>query len=48
VAAKKDLVDEYIAYMNDAGIVPEAIDCDSIAVTNSFVFNNAGAARTRR
>jgi len=47
VAAKQDLVDEYIAYMNDAGIVPEAIDCDSIAVTNSFVFNNAGAGKDK-
>jgi type IV pilus assembly protein PilM len=47
VAAKKDLVGEYITYMNDAGIAPEAVDCDSIAVTNSFVFNNAGAGKDR-
>ncbi len=47
VAAKKDLVGEYITYMNDAGIAPEAVDCDSIAVTNSFIFNNAGAGKDR-
>jgi len=47
VAAKKELVDEYLGYMNDAGITPDAVDCDSIAVTNSFIFNNAGAGKDK-
>ncbi|MFA5147521.1 MAG: pilus assembly protein PilM [Candidatus Omnitrophota bacterium] len=47
VAAKKELVDEYLGYMNDAGIAPDAVDCDSIAVTNSFIFNNTGVGKDK-
>jgi type IV pilus assembly protein PilM len=47
VAAKKELVDEYLGYMNDAGVVADAVDCDSIAVTNSFMFNNEGAGKNK-
>lgn len=47
VAAKKELVDEYLGYMNEAGVAPEAVDCDSIAVTNSFLFSNAGAGKDK-
>ncbi len=47
VAAKKELVDEYLGYMNEAGVTPEAVDCDSIAVTNSFLFSNAGVGKDK-
>lgn len=47
VAAKKELVDEYLGYMGDTGITTDAVDCDSIAVTNSFIFNNAGAGKDK-
>jgi type IV pilus assembly protein PilM len=47
VAAKKELVDEYLGYMNEAGVMPEAVDCDSIAVANSFLFSNAGAGKDK-
>lgn len=47
VASKKDLVDEYLGYINEAGLEAEAIDCDAIAVTNAFVFNNPGTGKDK-
>lgn len=47
VAAKKELVDEYLGYLSEAGVGIEAIDCDSIAVTNSFIFGNPGVGREK-
>ena len=47
VASKKDLVDEYLGYINAAGLEAEAIDCDAIAVTNAFIFNNPGLGKDK-
>lgn len=47
VASKKDLVDEYLGYVKEAGLEAEAIDCDSIAVTNAFIFNNPGLGKDK-
>jgi len=47
VASKKDLVDEYLGYVKEAGLEAEAIDCDAIAVTNAFIFNNPGAGKDK-
>ena len=47
VASKKDLVDEYLGYIREAGLEAEAIDCDAIAVTNAFVFNNPGTGKDK-
>lgn len=41
VAAKKELIEERISYLETAGLQAEVIDCDSIAVTNAFMLNNA-------
>ncbi len=40
VAAKKELIGERLNYLKEAGLEAEAIDCDSIALTNAFIFNN--------
>ncbi len=45
VAAKKELVDEHLALLKEAGLEAEAIDCDSVAVTNAFIFNNPGLTK---
>lgn len=47
VAGKKELIEEHLAYLNEVGLEAEAIDCDSIAVTNAFIFNNAGLGRDK-
>jgi type IV pilus assembly protein PilM len=47
VAAKKELVDEYLSYVSEAGFEAEAIDSDSIAVTNAFIFNNPGLSKEK-
>jgi len=47
VASKKDLVDEYLGYINEAGLEAGAIDCDAIAVTNAFIFNNPGLGKDK-
>jgi type IV pilus assembly protein PilM len=47
VASKKDLVDEYLGYINEAGLEAGVIDCDAIAVTNAFIFNNPGAGKDK-
>jgi len=47
VASKKDLVDEYLGYIKEAGLEAEAIDCDTIAVTNAFIFNNPGVGKDK-
>ncbi len=47
VAGKKDLIEEYLAYANEAGLEAEAIDCDSVAVTNAFIFNNPGLGKEK-
>jgi len=47
VASKKELIDERLAYLGEAGLEAEAIDCDSIAVTNAFILNNPGLGRER-
>ena len=47
VASKKNLVDEYLGYINEAGLEAEAIDCDAIAVTNAFIFNNPGLGKDK-
>lgn len=46
-ASKKELIDERLAYLNEAGLEAEAIDCDSIAITNAFIFNNAGLGKEK-
>ena len=47
VAAKKELIDERLTYLTEAGLEVEAIDCDSIAITNAFIFNNAGLGKEK-
>lgn len=47
VAAKKDLVDEHISYLKEAGLKPGIIDTDSIAIVNSFLFNNPGEGKDK-
>ncbi|MFA5338917.1 MAG: pilus assembly protein PilM [Candidatus Omnitrophota bacterium] len=47
VASKKDLVDEYLGYVSGAELTAEAIDCDAIAVTNAFMFNNPGLGKDK-
>lgn len=47
VAARKELVDERLALLNEAGLEAGAIDCDSIAVTNAFLFNNPGLTKDK-
>ncbi|KPK38869.1 MAG: hypothetical protein AMJ78_09370 [Omnitrophica WOR_2 bacterium SM23_29] len=46
-ASKKELIDERLAYLNEVGLEVEAIDCDSIATTNAFIFNNAGLGKEK-
>ena len=47
VASKKDLVNEYLGYINEAGLEADAIDCDAIAVANAFMFNNPGLGKDK-
>jgi len=47
VAAKKELVDEHLALLNEAGLEAEAIDCDSVAVTNAFIFSDPGLTKEK-
>ncbi len=47
VAAKKELIDEHLSYLKEAGLEAEVIDCDSIAVTNAFIFNNPGLGKAK-
>ena len=39
VAAKKDLIDDYVQVISEAGLVPVAIDVAAFAVENSFQAN---------
>ncbi len=39
VAAKKDLIDDYVQVMSEAGLVPAAIDVAAFAVENAFEAN---------
>jgi type IV pilus assembly protein PilM len=39
VAAKKDLIDDYVQVINEAGLTPAAIDVAAFAVQNSFEAN---------
>lgn len=47
VASKKELAEEYLSYVTGAGLEADAIDCDSIAVTNAFLFNNPGLGKDK-
>lgn len=47
VAAKKTLIDEMMGLLKEAGLEPESIDCDSIALTNAFLFNNPGLSKDK-
>lgn len=47
VAAKKELIDEHLAYINEAGFEVDAIDSDSVAVTNAFMFSNPGLSKDK-
>ncbi len=47
VAAKKELIDEHLAYINEAGFEADAIDSDSIAVANAFIFSNPGLSKDK-
>jgi len=46
-ASKKNVVDEYLGYIGQAGLEAEVIDCDAIAVTNAFTFNNPGVGKNK-
>lgn len=46
-AAKKELVDEHLALLKEAGLEVEAIDSDSVAVTNAFIFSNPGLTKEK-
>ena len=45
VAAKKDLIDDYVQVIGEAGLVPVAIDVAAFAVENAFEMNYPNAAR---
>jgi type IV pilus assembly protein PilM len=47
VAARKELVDEHLANINAAGFEADAVDSDSIAVTNAFIFSNPGLSKDK-
>lgn len=47
VAAKKELVDEHLVYIKEAGFEVDAIDSDSIAVANAFIFSNPGLGKEK-
>jgi type IV pilus assembly protein PilM len=40
VAAKKDLVDDYVSVLGEAGLVPKVIDVAAFAVANAFLGNH--------
>ena len=40
IAARNELVEDYLAVVMDAGLVPVVIDLDSIALYNAFEFNH--------
>lgn len=40
VAAKRDLIDDYVHVLNDAGLVPTVIDVAAFAVENAFEANH--------
>jgi type IV pilus assembly protein PilM len=44
VAAKKDLIDDYVQVIHEAGLVPVAIDVAAFAVENAFEANYDAAA----
>jgi type IV pilus assembly protein PilM len=47
VAAKKDLIDDYVQVIHEAGLVPVAIDVAAFAVENAFEANyDASAGKT--
>lgn len=43
VAAKKDLIDDYVQVMSEAGLTPVAVDVASFALANTFEINQEGA-----
>ena len=43
VAAKKDLIDDYVQVMSEAGLNPVAVDVASFALANTFEINQEGA-----
>lgn len=47
VAAKRDLIDEHISYLKEAGLKSDIIDTDSIAIVNSFLFNYPGEGKDK-
>jgi type IV pilus assembly protein PilM len=40
VAAKKDLIDDYVAVLSEAGLTPQVVDVAAFAVANSFAKNH--------
>jgi type IV pilus assembly protein PilM len=44
VAAKKDLIDDYVQVISEAGLTPVAIDVAAFAVENAFEVNYEGSA----
>jgi type IV pilus assembly protein PilM len=44
VAAKKDLIDDYVQVISEAGLTPVAIDVAAFAVENAFEMNYEGSA----
>ncbi|MEN8183427.1 MAG: type IV pilus assembly protein PilM [Myxococcota bacterium] len=40
VAAKKDLIDDYVAVLSEAGLVPRVVDVAAFAVANAFTTNH--------
>ena len=46
VAAKKDLIDDYVQVIGEAGLIPVAIDVAAFAVENSYEINYEPGART--
>ena len=48
VAAKKDLIDDYVQVIHEAGLVPVAIDVAAFAVENAFEANYDGSRERDR